>query len=173
MRGLQRSISALSDWMAKATSVALGAIGTLLIVVTGYAVAMRYVFHAPPTWSHETSILCFVWISFLGSANAMKAKAHIIFNFFIDVFPGTAYNFMVFLADALTILVLVVGCLLGIQVASVMFGRFFQTIPVPLGLLYTALPLSFLFMTIHALELFLEHWEIAVTSRGVIPKAVS
>jgi TRAP-type C4-dicarboxylate transport system permease small subunit len=173
MRGLRRIICGLSDWLVKLTNFGLGAIGTVLIVVTGYAVVMRYVFHAPPTWSHETSVLCFVWISFLGSANAMKFRAHIIFNFFIDTFPGKAYNFMVFLADVLTILTLVVGFVMGVKVAGVMFSRFFQTIPVPLGLLYTALPLGFLFMTIHALELLLEHWEIAVTNRGVIPKAVA
>jgi TRAP-type C4-dicarboxylate transport system permease small subunit len=159
--------------LAKLTNFGLGAIGTMLIVVTGYAVVMRYVFQTPPTWSHEASVLCFVWISFLGSANAMKSKSHIIFNFFIDIFPGRSYNAMVFLADALTILTLLVGFVLGVKVASVMFGRFFQTIPVPLGILYSALPLGFLFMTIHALELLLEHWEIAVTNRGLIPKAIA
>ena len=173
MRGLRGIIGGLSNWLAKLTNIGLGAIGTMLIVVTGYAVVMRYVFQTPPTWSHEASVLCFVWISFLGSANAMKSKAHIIFNFFIDIFPGRSYNAMVLLADVLTILTLVVGFVLGVKVAGLMFPRFFQTIPVSLGVLYTALPLGFLFMTVHALELFLEHWEIALTNRGVIPKAVA
>jgi TRAP-type transport system small permease protein len=163
----------VSNGLAALTNVALGAIGTILILVTGYAVLMRYVFHSPPTWSHETSVVCFVWISFLGAANAMKARAHIVFNFFIDLFSGRSYNAVVGLADVLTLMTLGLGCVLGVQVALAMMPQSFQTIPLSLGVLYLALPTGFLCMTVHGLDLALEHWEIAVTKGEVIPKAVS
>jgi TRAP-type C4-dicarboxylate transport system permease small subunit len=170
MERIRRFVGKLSTGLAAATKTLLGILGIVLIVVVGYAVVMRYVFNSPPTWSQEASTLLFVWISFLGASLALQLKGHVTFDFIIDLFPGRVYNGAVLVKDVLTIAVLVLGFLLGLRVVGETFRQFFQSIPVSFGFLYTALPLNFLIMVVHALDSLLEHLETTLIKKALIEK---
>lgn len=83
MEKLDRALCAALRWSCAGLMLAM----TLLIFSQ---VVARYVFHQSLTWSEEIGRYIFVWMSFLGLALAVKAKAHVALDVLLKSLRGGA-----------------------------------------------------------------------------------
>jgi len=152
MNQIRIFIEKLSIGIEKITKILLGIIGGFLILLVSFGILMRYVFKSPLIWSYELSIICFLWVSFLGAAIATAGNSHISFDFIVDRLPEKIRCKILFVKDILALITTITGTVLGGIVCYSMFPQKYQTIPISLGWLYLALPVGFACMAINILK---------------------
>jgi TRAP-type C4-dicarboxylate transport system permease small subunit len=131
--------------------------GLALIALTFAGVITRYVLKINLDWAYEISILMLVWTAFLGGAAAARTKGHILFDMFLNKLPGKGRYAVIIIKDVLILAFIVLGVYFGCKVVLRTLSQNFQTIDVPVGFLYAALPGGFIPMFLFNLELLLEY----------------
>ena len=79
--------------------VIAGVCVVIMTILVFYQVVMRYVFHAPTSWSDEIAVYCMLWSVYLSTAWAVRERAHIRVMNFINLFPGPVSTALVILSD--------------------------------------------------------------------------
>jgi len=121
-------------------------------------VFFRYFLNNPLSWSDEFAIFALVWITFIGGSMSLKVKKAAAMTFVMDVVPVAVRKVCV---AAGTLLVLFFSAyLLYLSIRwflspNILIQRS-QAVGLPMIIPYVAIPLGFLFMTVHALEIFAE-----------------
>lgn len=113
-------------------------------------VVLRYVFHASIFWMSEVANYLLVYLILIGAALAFQKNEHvkIELNRPQSKKANALLDLVRFAAEILFIaLMLIAGMTLTIRNMSSYAG----TLPIPMGAVYFAVPLSGLFMVIHAL----------------------
>lgn len=126
--------------------------GLALIAITFVAVITRYVLKVNIDWAYEVSMLMLVWTAFLGGAAAARTNGHILFDTVLNILPTKARFIMVVVRDLLVLAFLVFGMYFGYKIVLKTLAQHFQTISVPVGFLYAALPAGFVPMFLFNLE---------------------
>lgn len=162
-----QSLEKLSRAIERITQVLLVLMGGFLVILTSFSIVIRYIFKTPLTWSYELSIICFLWVSFLGAALAFAKNGHISFEFFILKMPYRIRTKIFYIKEIVTFITVLLGTILGSIVCLNMFPQNYQTLPISLGWLYLALPIGFFFMTIHVLKGLLIHVHQRKLNRGI------
>ncbi len=118
----------------------------LLIVLAFAQVVLRYAFNSPLTWSEEVARSLMIYLTFIGSALALKKNLHLHMGFSlhsllkktITFSKGWIDLFINLFIGTFALLLLVKGIQLTIKLWSVRLG----SIPVSWGYTYMILPLS-------------------------------
>ena len=76
MNELRALAIGLDRWVAKAETVVVVVLVTMLTAVTFAQVCARYVLGDPLIWSEEAARYLFVWVSMLGAALALREGGH-------------------------------------------------------------------------------------------------
>ena len=130
--------------------------GLALIALTFVGVITRYVLKVNLDWAYQVSILMLVWTAFLGAAAAARMKGHILFDMFLNSLPGKGRFVALLIKDVLILSFIAVGIFFGYKVVLRTLTQNFQTIDVPVGFLYAALPGGFIPMFLFILEQLIE-----------------
>lgn len=153
------------DWLLEAGLAA--AMATMALAVI-WQVFTRFVIHHPSSWTEELAIFLLIWIGLLGSAVALRRKAHLGIDVVVNRFPSRARHlsavFVYLCVILFSVSVLVYGG--SRMVAVVLMNR--QVSPalgIQMGYVYLALPISGLFITLYGIE-FIVH-EIKLLIAGV------
>ncbi|MGM0904036.1 MAG: TRAP transporter small permease [Bacillota bacterium] len=130
----------------------------IILISLSAGVLFRYVLSNPLTWSDETAIFSLVWLTFIGGSMSIKRKDAPAITLFIDRFSGVALKVLVVIS---TLAVLIfVGYLFYLSVVWLSSPNILiqksSSMQMPMIYAYLSVPVSFLFMTIHALEVFLD-----------------
>ncbi len=126
--------------------------GLALIAITFVGVVTRYILKVNVDWAYEVSMILLVWVAFLGTAAATRSKEHIFFDMVMKLLsPKGRFVFRV-ARDIVVMLFVVFGIYFGYKVALRTLAQEFQTINLPVGLLYSSLPVGFLLMFLFSLE---------------------
>jgi TRAP-type C4-dicarboxylate transport system permease small subunit len=124
-----------------------------IVLIVTWQVLSRYLLHSPSSVSEEIARFLLIWISLIGAVYCYRTKAHlgldIITNKLAEKQQKIAAIFthvMVFLFSAL---VLVVG---GIRLVTLAFEPIQRSpaLDVPMGYIYSVLPLSGLLLCLYA-----------------------
>jgi C4-dicarboxylate transporter DctM subunit len=67
-------------------------------------VVMRYLFHAPMSWSDEVAVYCMVWSVYLAAAWAVRERAHIRVLNFLHLFPKPIQVVLMCVSDLIWLL---------------------------------------------------------------------
>jgi TRAP-type C4-dicarboxylate transport system permease small subunit len=126
--------------------------GLALIALTFVGVITRYILKINLEWAYETSILILVWVAFLGAAAAARTKGHIQFDTILNILPPLGSFLFRILRDLLVMAFVVAGIYFGYKVVLKTLSQHFQTIAVPVGALYAAVPGGFIPMFLFSLE---------------------
>lgn len=126
--------------------------GLALIVLTFAGVITRYVLKTNLDWAYEVSILMLVWTAFLGGAAAARGKGHIQFDTILNLLPAKGRFQARVLKDIFVLAFIVLGIYFGYKVVLRTLAQQFQTIDVPVGFLYAALPGGFIPMFLFNFE---------------------
>lgn len=82
-------------------------VGLALIVMSVLVflqVVMRYLFHAPMSWSDEVAVYCMVWSVYLAASWAVRERAHIRVMNFVHLFPRAMQIILVCVSDLIWLL---------------------------------------------------------------------
>lgn len=116
--------------------------GVILVIMT-VAIIFRYVINQSLSWSDEAVRYLFVWFTLLGSSLALRDKAHIQVEFFIESVPPRLRRLLDFLSDSLVLAFNVVLFFLGVKWFFATAGMQTASLHLPINLvLYGALPAS-------------------------------
>lgn len=138
----------------------------VLVVDVSWQVFTRQVLNSPSGWSEELAKYVFIWLGLFGSALVFGERGHIYVDFAVKKFPAKV-QYVVALAMQVAILafaslVLVYG---GWQVAQLSWDQKLPGLPIDVGPLYLALPISgvlIIFYTVYHLVAILFRAESAV-----------
>ena len=118
-------------------------------------VISRYVFSKPLSFTEETARLVFVWVVFLGAAEALRRGTHVSINLLFKRFPKTVQRFVSSFNAIVVISVLIMLIISGIRVVRATSHVDLITIPLTASSVYFAVPFSALIMLLFVL------WNIA------------
>ncbi len=159
MNTLKSGLDRVLTW----TVVALFA---ALVVDVAWQVFARQVLNQPSGWSEELAKYLFIWLGLFGSALVFGERGHIAVDFAIKKLPEKIRVAIMVLIQiailAFTALVLIWG---GYEVAKLAWSQNLTGLPVNVGPLYLALPISgvlIAFYTIYHLVRLLTGAESAI-----------
>lgn len=133
-------------------------LGIVLLVSLAAGVFCRYFLNAPLFWSDELAMFCLAWITFIGGSMCIKMKASPSITMLIDsVKPGmrrviSIISTFILLIFIIYILYLAIVWITGPNIQS----QISTSLKWPKFYFYLSVPVSFAFMTIHGLELFMK-----------------
>lgn len=129
--------------------VLLMALLALMAVMVFANVVLRYTTGDSLVWAEELSRYLMIWLTFLGAGLVLRYGGHLAIDNLQDAVPARAGRIL---------RVLILLCVLAFAAAMMWLGAGYivrawaQTTPVtelPFGLVYSALPVGFLFLLIH------------------------
>ena len=132
-----------------ANRVLLMALLALMSVLVFTNVVLRYTTGDSIVWAEELSRYLMTWLTFLGAGLVLRYGGHLAIDNLQDVVPGRIGKLL---------RVLIASCVAGFALAMMWLGALYimrawaQTTPVmelPFGLVYSALPIGFLFLLLH------------------------
>lgn len=118
-------------------------------------VIFRYVLNESLSWSEELARYFFIWVTFLGASVAFFEKTHINVDLFVNYVRNVRIRATLFvIGDLLSISFLGMLVVKGFLVASRVFALEQMSASMaflPIGLIYLAVPLGCLFMSLNIL----------------------
>lgn len=126
----------------------------VLIAVTVGGVAARYLVNQPFGWMEEVQLWTLVWVAFFGASALARHSGHIAVDAFIGIFPKFLQRLAYGISRIVTIVVL---CFFGYYALRHVMqmhtsGRATNILEVPYSLIYAAVPVSCLLMTVEAIR---------------------
>ena len=128
------------------------ALFAVLVVDVTWQVFTRQVLDQPSTWSEELAKYLFIWLGLFASALVFGERGHIAVDFVVKKLPATAQLVVSVLVQisilAFTGLVLIWG---GLRVVDLAWEQNLTGLPVNVGPLYLALPISGVLIALYTL----------------------
>lgn len=119
-----------------------------------WQVLSRYLFNISASWTEELARFCLMWLAVLGAAYITGKRQHIEIDYFFDMFSPVNKRRLDYFIEFLIILFAVVVLIIG--GAYLMYMTFYleqksPALQVPLGIVYSILPLSGILMVIYTM----------------------
>ena len=145
-----RVIKSMLDKLLGSICVALLA---FLVVLVTWQVFTRFVLNNPNMISEELAQYCFVWLVLYGSAYVFGESGHMAIEFIKEKFPQKIKTGIELLIQLVIIvfaaLVLIKG---GLNVTALAWSQLSPSLQIPVGYLYTAIPISGAFTVIYCIN---------------------
>lgn len=145
MTAVKNSLDVALRWLCIVLFVAL-----VLVVV--WQVFSRQVVQSPATWTTSVAQYLFVWLALFGSAWVFSEKEHIAVDFLTRLVRINGTRGMEITVNvvilAFAVLILVWGGLRGVDLT---WSQKVSGLPVNIGTMYLALPISGLIMTFYSI----------------------
>ena len=132
----------------------IGIIMTITILVQIFS---RAFMKAPFSWTEELSRISFMWFCFLGSGLAMKKKAHLGIDYFVNKFSEKFNNFN---NITINILIGLFGFFMsfhGFKITSVMHKQVSSVMRIPMSFFYAVIPITGILFLILAIYNLVKH----------------
>ena len=152
-----------SNWCARITSVAVLAIGILLVWCLLISIFFRYVIGYALSWPEEISMLLFVWLVLLAGSLGVREGFHVRLNVLFKRLPSRIRTILAFL---ITLAITVFGAVLvysGRDLVVRTAGSFSATIRYPMEILYYPVPLCGALIVLHGLSHLFQRKEAKLT----------
>lgn len=127
------------------TSALLFAIATLIAFIQ---VIFRYVFNASLSWAEESVRYMFIWMFFLGMAEATRTGLHVTLDVIFNNMTVKTKRIAMSLIDAAIIVLLGFMSYYGFKLAFVNMSQMSPAMQIPMGYIYLAIPVGSVFMII-------------------------
>ncbi|MGY4691108.1 TRAP transporter small permease [Salibacterium sp. K-3] len=132
-------------------TVCIGLFAFLVILVT-WQVFTRFVLNNPSAISEELAKYCFAWLVLFGAAFVFGENGHMAILIMKDQFPKklkmSVEVFIEIVSIVFVLLALIIG---GYLAAKIAWNQMSASLPIPVGYLYAALPVSGAFMIFYCL----------------------
>ena len=117
-----------------------------------WQVLSRYMFNISASWTEELARFCLMWLAVLGAAYITGKRQHIEIDYFFDMFSTENKRKLDYFIEFLILLFAIVVLIIG--GAYLMYMTFYleqksPALQVPLGFVYSILPLSGILMVVY------------------------
>ena len=154
-------IHKLSDWVYNLEKIIAIILCSLILVSLAAGVLYRYVLHSPLIWSDETAIFSLVWLTFIGGSMGIKLNESPAITLFMDKIKGTPRKILL-AVGTLSVLVFVVYIfylsVIWLSSPNIVVQKS-SSMQMPMIYAYLSVPVSFFFMAIHTLSLFIKNFQ--------------
>lgn len=153
-----KPLTIVSDTLFRIEKVIAIIFGLVLLVSLAAGVLFRYFLNAPLFWSDELSMFCLAWMTFIGGSMCIKMKASPSITMLIDSVKPFARKIIsiiatfILLVFVIYILYLSIVWITGPNIQS----QISTSLKWPKVYFYLSIPVSFAFMSIHTLDLFIQ-----------------
>lgn len=119
------------------------AISTFLmtIIITGQVLS-RYIVGQSLTWSEELGRYLFVWITFLGTAVAVKQGSHVALDLLVNKFSGVSKKVLMISNNGFIFLFGICLTYGGMKLVSLGANQTSPTLELPMNMVYAVIPIS-------------------------------
>ena len=137
----------------KALAAVLIALMSIMVITVTWQVITRYLLNSSSSYTEELATYLLIWISLLGAAYALRVKAHLGIDIVVRRLDdgrrkaARVIAYCMIIVFALVALVLGGGWLVAVTLDLNQLSAAFQ---VPVGYVYTVLPLSGLLITYYS-----------------------
>jgi TRAP-type C4-dicarboxylate transport system permease small subunit len=139
---------------------------SLMSVLIGVQIVMRYVVGESLTWSEELARYCFIWATYIGVSYAVKVGAHIRVDAVTNMLPVSTRRyvnlFSYFMFIVFAALVMKEGYALSAKIFS--FGQASSSLGLPMGYVYMAPTVGFGLVIFRILQKMVE--EVQLIRKG-------
>lgn len=156
-------VSKLSDFIFNIEKIIVSVLLSIMFISLTSGVVFRYFLNSPLHWSEEVAIFTLAWVTFVGGSMAIKTQQSAAVSFLMERFSGRLYDvlniisyFIVF-GFCLFILCISIPWILS---PSIAFQKSLA-MQIPMFYPYLSVPVGFLFLTIHSLDLFLKNCKLS------------
>ncbi len=132
----------------------------MLTIGTITGVFYRYVFQSPIVWMYEVVVIIFAWTVFAGVYLAFTRDEHIKLTFVLNALHLKKRAVLELIIDSISVIFLLIVIFFGFQITARTMQQIYNTIPVPIGVFYAALPV----MAIPMLFAVVDHILVVVES---------
>ena len=123
-----------------------------MTVIGTYQIVTRYFFNKPSTVSEELLTYSFTWMALLASAYVFGKRDHMRMGFVADKVTGTAKKVLEICIELLVVAFAAIAMVYGgINIMGLTMTQTTASLPVTMGVIYTVLPLSGLFIVIYGI----------------------
>ncbi|MBM4761877.1 TRAP transporter small permease [Bacillus sp. B15-48] len=152
-------IHIISDGIYKLEKLAAIVLCLIILISLSAGVIYRYFLSSPLTWSDETAIFSLIWLTFIGGSMSIKRQNAPAITIIYDRLHGMARKiFLIFSTIAVFVFVAYILYLsinwLSSPNISVQKSSSMQ---MPMIYAYLSVPVSFLLMTIHSLDVIIKN----------------
>ncbi|MCF8010507.1 MAG: TRAP transporter small permease [Clostridiales bacterium] len=126
----------------------------IMVITTFSQVVFRFVLSNSLSWSGELSRYCLIWLTFIGGALGVRSKVHVAVEALTVILPEkirrhvARFNYLV---------IMIFGVILArygykLSAYNLSHNQLSPAMHVPIGLIYTAVPIAGLLIFFFALE---------------------
>lgn len=127
----------------------------MVIVVSVFLqVFFRYVLQAPLSWTEELARSCLIWLTFIGSALAIRAKGHFALEIVTARLPGKTRIFWELTLMMITAVFLIVMIYNGIIMLPMLSLQVSASLQIPMSYIYLVISIGSSFMLFHVAVIF-------------------
>lgn len=156
--GLLKIVYRLSDWVYKIEKVLAVIFGAAILISLSAGVIYRYFLKVPLLWSDEIAIFSLAWITFIGGSMGIKQNASPSITMLTDFLKGKVKKIVLIMG--FLVMVAFIGYVLYLSVnwlnSPNILVQKSNTMQMPKIWSYLCIPISFVFMLVHSLELLVK-----------------
>ena len=123
-----------------------------MVIVGTYQILVRYLFNRPSTVSEELLTYAFAWLSLLGAAYMFGKRGHMRMGFMSDKLNRSVRRGLDIASECLIFsfaaIIMVYG---GIQITSLTMGQKTASLGIPMGYVYSIVPVSGVLILIYSI----------------------
>lgn len=131
-------------------------LGTIILLSLSAGVLFRYVLSTPLSWSDEAAVFSLIWLTFIGGSMGIKRQDSAAISILIDKLKGKAKQIVfatgVFILFSFIVYILYLS--IGWLSSPNIYIQRSSSMGMPMIYAYLSVPVSFVFMMIHTLNLF-------------------
>jgi len=115
-------------------------------------IIFRYLLHQPIYWSEEFPRFILIWLTFIGSAIAMKNRSHLSISLLTNRLSLQKRKWVQFFANSLSLLFILILVWGGIIITNLTMPNRTAALQMPTGLVYLAVPVGGMLMVFYLLK---------------------
>ena len=127
----------------------------VMVITVTWQVATRYLLNSPSSYTEELASYLLIWISLLGATYALHRKAHLGIDILARKFTGKSRAVLNIVINSAVIAFAIVVCIYGgarLVYVTLKLNQLSAAFQVPIGYIYTVLPLSGVLFIVYALD---------------------
>ncbi len=127
---------------------------SLISLVLGFQVFMRYIMQASLGWSEELSRYCFVWLVFMGISFGAREMRHIKIDAGLFCFPKFLRKYVVVIGEVLFLIfsIWIAYLSIGLVEKQIMIEQLSPAMRIPMWVVYSAPLVGFTLTSIRVVQ---------------------
>ena len=125
---------------------------SIMSIAVFVQIIFRYLLHQPIYWSEEFPRFILIWLTFLGSAIAMKNRSHLSISLLTNRLSLQKRKWVQFFANSLSLLFILILVWGGIIITNLTMPNRTAALQMPTGLVYLAVPVGGMLMVFYLLK---------------------